>query len=281
MNQTIRGYILTQWLGSGGMGEVYQARQEATNRPVAIKLLRQVEQAERFRNEAAVQASLRHPHIGMLYEFFVENGLSCLVMEYIEGPTIEQAIRHNGPMPEATAWKLLGQIASALAYLHDRSIVHRDLKAGNVKLPRPDKAKLLDFGLARYVNSPRMTRQGHVVGTASSMAPEQFSGESSAASDCWALGVLFYQMLTSYSPFGGSSESEIGRLIQKADYIDPARLNPALSRASQRLIAKLMTVSPEHRPTAHQVLEFVENPASLDRPDWVAPVRKWWEKMKF
>ncbi|GAB2575731.1 serine/threonine-protein kinase [Spirosoma areae] len=280
MNQTIRGYTLTQWLGSGGMGEVYQAHQAGTQRTVAIKLLRQVEQAERFRNEAAVQASLRHPHIGLLYEFFVENGLSCLVMEYIEGPTIEQTIRKNGPLPEATAWKLLGQIAAALAYLNDRGIVHRDLKAGNIKLPRPDKAKLLDFGLARLAHSPRLTRQGHLVGTASSMAPEQFAGESSAASDCWALGVLLYEMVTGYSPFGGSTESEIGRLIQKADYLAPARLNPALSRASIRLIDRLLMVAPEHRLTAHQVLERIEHPSHLEAPDWVAPIWKWWEKMK-
>ena len=281
MNQTIRGYTLTEWLGSGGMGEVYQARQAGTNRTVAIKLLRQVEQAERFRNEATVQVSLRHPHIGLLYEFFVENGLSCLVLEYIEGPTIEQFIRKNGLFPEKAAWQLLGQIASALAYLHDQGIVHRDLKSGNIKLPHPDQAKLLDFGLARLTNSPRLTREGHLVGTAASMAPEQFAGESRAASDCWALGVLFYQMVTGYSPFGGSTESEIGRLIQKADYLPPARLNPALSKASERLIAKLLTVSPDYRLTARQVLDVIENPTQLEGPDWVGPIRQWWGKVKF
>jgi serine/threonine protein kinase len=280
MNQTIRGYTLTRWLGSGGMGEVYQAHQATTNRTVAIKLLRQLEQAERFRNEATVQASLRHPHMTLLYEFFVEDGLSCLVMEYVEGPTVEQFLQRNGPLPEATAWKLLGQVASALTYLHERGIVHRDLKASNIKLLPHQNIKLLDFGLARLANSPRLTRQGHVVGTASSMAPEQFRGESSTASDCWALGILLYEMLTGYSPFGGSTESEIGRLIQKADFISPIKLNASLSATSVRMISKLLTVSPERRLTAHQVLEISQDPARFGTSDWVDPIRKWWDKIK-
>jgi serine/threonine protein kinase len=280
MNQTIRGYTLTRWLGSGGMGEVYQAHQATTNRTVAIKLLRQLEQAERFRNEASVQASLRHPHMTLLYEFFVEDGLSCLVMEYVEGPTVEQFLQRNGPLPEATAWKLLGQVASALTYLHERGIVHRDLKASNIKLLPHQNIKLLDFGLARLAHSPRLTRQGHVVGTASSMAPEQFRGESSTASDCWALGILLYEMLTGYSPFGGSTESEIGRLIQKADFISPIKLNASLSATSVRLINKLLTVSPERRLTAHQVLEISQDPARFGTSDWVDPIRKWWDKIK-
>ncbi|QHV97705.1 serine/threonine-protein kinase [Spirosoma endbachense] len=280
MNQTIRGYTLTRWLGSGGMGEVYQAHQATTNRTVAIKLLRQLEQAERFRNEASVQASLRHPHMTLLYEFFVEDGLSCLVMEYVEGPTVEQFLQRNGPLPEATAWKLIGQVASALSYLHERGIVHRDLKASNIKLLPHQNIKLLDFGLARLANSPRLTRQGHVVGTASSMAPEQFRGESSSASDCWALGILFYEMLTGYSPFGGSTESESGRLIQKADFISPIKLNASLSATSVRLINKLLTVSPERRLTAHQVLEISQDPDRLGTADWADPIRKWWDKIK-
>ncbi|MBD2702784.1 serine/threonine protein kinase [Spirosoma sp. BT702] len=280
MNQTIRGYTLTQWLGSGGMGEVYQAVHDSTQRTVAIKLLSQLEQAERFRNEAALQASVRHPHIALIYDFFVEKNLPCLVMEYVEGPTLQQVIRKNASLSEEAAWKYLGKIASALDYLHQRDIIHRDLKAGNIKLTREGQPKLLDFGLARQANSPRLTRQGHLVGTVASMAPEQFSGESNAASDCWALGVLFYEMLTGYSPFGGSTDSEIGRLIQKADYLSPVKLQPAISRASERLINKLLVVSPERRLTARQVLDIIKEPALLDKSDWMEPMRKLWGKMK-
>ncbi|RRB00091.1 serine/threonine-protein kinase [Larkinella rosea] len=280
MNQPIRGYTLTQWVGSGGMGEVYQAYHTATQRTVAIKMLSRVEQAERFRNEAAVQASLRHPHIALVYEFFVENNLSCLVLEYIEGPTIEQYIKKSGPLSEEVAWNLLAQIASAMDYLHNRGIVHRDLKAGNVKIARQGKAKLLDFGLARFANSPKLTHEGYVIGTTGSMAPEQFSGQSSSASDCWALGVLLYEMLTGQSPFGGSTLSEISRRIQKADYVAPQKLNPRLSKASERLIDKLLTVSPDRRFTARQVVEALRHPHLLDSPDWVGQMRKWWDRVK-
>ena len=275
MHQTIRGYSLTLWLGSGGMGEVYQALHTATQRVVAIKLLSHLEYSERFRNEAAVQASLRHPHITLLYEFFVENNLPCLVMEYVEGPTIEQHIRRNGPLSEEAAWKILGQVASALAYLHGRGVVHRDLKSGNIKISRNQKVKLLDFGLARTHNAPRLTSEGHLVGTAASMAPEQFSGESRAASDCWAMGVLLYEMLTGYTPFGGNTDTEISRLIQKGDYIPPTKLNPTLSKASERLINKLLVVSPQRRLTAQEVLDILQNPALLNSPAWVGQVKKW------
>jgi serine/threonine protein kinase len=280
MHQPIRGYTLTQWVGSGGMGEVYQAYHTATQRTVAIKMLSRVEQADRFRNEAAVQASLRHPHIALVYEFFVESGLSCLVLEYIEGPTVEQHIRKNGPLSEELAWKLLAQTASAMDYLHSRGIVHRDLKAGNIKITRNGKAKLLDFGLARFANSPKLTHQGYLIGTAYSMAPEQFSGQSSSASDCWALGVLLYEMLTGQLPFGGKTQSEIGRQIQKADYLSPRKLNPNLSKASERLIDRLLTVSPDRRMTARQVMEVLRHPALLDSPDWMGQVRKWWDRVK-
>lgn len=279
MNQTINGYTLMQWLGAGGMGEVYQAYHATTQRTVAIKLLRRLEHTERFRNEAAVQASLGHSHIAMVYEFFVDKGLFCLVMEYIDGPTLEQLIRKHTKLPEETAWKLLGQVASALAYLHKHGIVHRDLKAGNIKITKQGQAKLLDFGLARYAHSPKLTSQGHLVGTASSMAPEQFAGESSAASDCWALGVLLYEMVTGYTPFGGSSESEIGRLIRQADYIPPAKLNSDLSRYSSKLIERLLTVAPERRLTAQQVQEVTQNPELLNSVNWLGQVRKWWGKI--
>ncbi|MBC7893161.1 MAG: serine/threonine protein kinase [Sphingobacteriaceae bacterium] len=278
--KNLRGYAINQWIGSGGMGEVYLAQHTVTQRTVAIKLLRRLEQGERFRHEAAVQAGLRHPNIALVYDYFVENGLPCLVMEYIEGPTLEQAIRKNGVLPERTALILLEQIASALAYLHGKGIVHRDLKPGNVKITRQKTAKLLDFGLARWADSPKLTAEGHLVGTAASMSPEQFAGESSSASDCWALGVLLYEMLTGHSPFGGTTESELSRRIQKGDYLSALKFNATLSRFSERLIGKLLTVSPQHRLTASEVVVALRNPTLLEASDWFGHLKNWWERLR-
>ena len=109
------------------------------------------------------------------------------------------------------------------------------------------------------------------------MSPEQFCDKSSAASDCWALGFLLYEMLTGKPPFGGNTESETGRRIQKADYLSPVKLNANVSLASGRLIGKLLTMSPERRLTAPQVLEVLQNPAL---PDTLGSMKSWWGKVK-
>ncbi len=259
-HKTIGKYALTKWLGSGGMGEVYQAEHITTHQPAAVKILSRADQAARFQNEAYIQASVQHPHIAALYEYVVEEGYPCIIMEYVEGPTLEKLIARHRRLPEAFALKLLEQIASAVVYLHKKEIIHRDLKTCNIKVTTDAISKLLDFGIAKAAYTPRLTREGYVIGTTYSMAPEQFQNHVGKESDCWALGVLLYEMLTGYRPFDGKTETEIRIKIERGEYMAPDLLIPDLSRTSRKIIRKLLTHTPKNRPTAAQLLEILHKP---------------------
>jgi eukaryotic-like serine/threonine-protein kinase len=254
LGQHIRGYALTQWLGSGGMGEVYQALHHATRQPAAIKILHHPDQAARFRNEAYIQSSVKHPHIAALYDFVMEGPTPCIIMEYVEGITIEKLIKRQGRLPEAFVWKLFEQIVSAVAYLHERGIIHRDLKPGNVKINRESVAKLLDFGIAKAAYTPKLTQEGYIVGTAHYMAPEQFNGKVGMQSDCWALGVLLYEMLTGHLPFDGRTETEVRIKVEQGNYTEPDLLAPDLSKKSKHLIHKLLKPAQAQRMSSVMLL---------------------------
>jgi eukaryotic-like serine/threonine-protein kinase len=241
------------------MGEVYKAEHIATRQPAAVKILSRADQAARFQNEAYIQASVQHPHIAALYDYVVEEKYPCIVMEYVEGPTLEKLIARHRRLPEDFALRLLKQLVSAVVHLHEKDIIHRDLKSCNVKVTSEGSAKLLDFGIAKAAYTPRLTREGYVIGTTYSMAPEQFQNQVGKESDCWALGVLLYEMLTGYRPFDGKSETEIRIRIERGEYMAPDLLIPNLSRTSRRIVRKLLTHTPKNRLTAPQLLELLQN----------------------
>jgi eukaryotic-like serine/threonine-protein kinase len=258
--KTIGQYSLTRWLGSGGMGDVYQAEHLFTRQPAAIKVLSRIDQTARFQNEAYIQASVRHPHIAVLYEYVMEGQHPCIVMEYVEGPTLEKLIARHRRLPEATALRILEEVVSAVAHLHERGIIHRDLKSCNIKITSSGAPKLLDFGIAKAAYTPRLTREGYVIGTTYAMAPEQFQNHVGLESDCWSLGVLLYEMLTGYRPFDGKTETEIRIKIERGHYMAPDLLIPNLSKPSRRIIRRLLTPQSRQRMTAAQLLEALRYP---------------------
>lgn len=282
LGQNIKGYILTQWLGSGGMGEVYQAQHQTSRRLAAVKVLYRTDQAARFKNEAYIQASVQHPHIAALYEYTIENGTPCIIMEYVEGITLEKLIKRQGRLPESFVWKIMEQIVLAVVHLHERNIIHRDLKPGNVKVNRESFAKLLDFGIAKSVYTPKLTQEGYIVGTSHYMAPEQFQNKVGIESDCWALGVLFYEMLTGYLPFDGRSETEVRLKIEKGNYTAPDLLVPEVSKRSKRLIQRLLKANASSRMNANELLTALQNPDNnslFSITEWVNNITDFVDKM--
>lgn len=253
----IAGYILGDRIGSGGMGDVYKAYNASLNRTAAVKVLHQAEMADRFKNEAYIQSSVTHPNIARLYEFTACGNQHCIVMEYVEGECLDALLKRKGKLSSPETEDIIRQILSALAYLHKKDIFHRDIKPQNFKIQADGTVKMLDFGIARHKYSPRLTRQGFIVGTTEYLAPEQFHQEPELKSDIWALGVMTYELVTGYLPFEGTNPVVIQSLIKKAQYTDPRILVPDISGKLVELIEKSLRVNPATRPSASSLASLL------------------------
>jgi len=227
-------YVIEELLGRGGMGEVYTARDTTLNRTVAIKVLPDPladdpERLARFRREAQVLATLNHPNIAHIHGFEESTGVSAIVMELVDGPTLADRIAHGAiPLPEALP--IAGQIADALEAAHEQGIIHRDLKPTNIKVRDDGTVKVLDFGLAKALGvsdsgntdalksptrSLHATQSGLILGTAAYMAPEQALGKTvDKRADIWSFGCVLYEMLTGRRAFAGDEVADtLARVI--------------------------------------------------------------------
>jgi eukaryotic-like serine/threonine-protein kinase len=263
-------YEIVSPLGVGGMGEVYRARDSKLGRDVALKVIapefaHDQQRMGRFQREAQVLASLNHPHIASIYGFEDSSGVSALVMELVEGPTLAERI-HQGAIPLDEALPIARQIAEALECAHERGIVHRDLKPANIKLTNDGKVKVLDFGLAKALqddtsgtdisNSPTLTmgstKAGIILGTAAYMSPEQAKGKSAdRRADIWSFGVVLYEMLTGEQAFGGETVSDsLASVIKDAPDFSklPAQTPPRVRELLQRCLQK----DPKQRLQSHR-----------------------------
>src|SRR5215204_3335391 len=253
-------YEILSALGAGGMGEVYRATDTNLKRAVAIKVLPESIAAERerlarFQREAEVLASLNHPNIAAIYGLERSDGATALVMELVEGPTLADRIA-KGPILLDEALPIAVQIAEALQAAHDQGIIHRDLKPANVKL-RPDgTVKVLDFGLAKALDSPStintsqsptittpaMTGMGVILGTAAYMSPEQAKGrQADKRSDVWAFGAVLYEMLTGQRAFNGEDVSDTLATVLKSEpdwNALPSEVSPLVVTLVRRCLEK-------------------------------------------
>lgn len=202
--KVIHGYRITRAVGRGGMAVVYEARRLEDQATVALKmmshrLLYQAGAVSRFRTEAEIVKTLRHENIAALYDEFPAYRTRFLAMEFCDGRTLHQIVQQRGPLDEATARKILGQLACALRYVHARGVVHRDLKPSNVMLNLDGRVKLMDFGLALPdpLSDHTVTRSQVSVGTPIYMAPEQLSrAEAGVESDLYALACIVYEIVS-------------------------------------------------------------------------------------
>lgn len=250
LQATIGTYRLVDFLGAGGMGEVYRAIDNRTKRVVAIKVLssRDPGFVARFSNEARIQARLRHPNIATFYEFLEFDERPCIVMECVEGQTLHQYLQNEGPFPVGHALAIFQAVVDAIAYMHDHNIVHRDIKTGNIKITPTGQVKLLDFGIAKGPSSPGLTATGAVVGTPEYLSPEQLKGhKADARSDIWALGILLYEMLTGHVPFEANNLLDLYGKISKAVFVPPAVLNPEITSRIEAIIAHCLKKKPTDR----------------------------------
>jgi len=254
--KVLSGHRILRCIGRGAMAVVYEAETLASGDRVALKMMSHrlvfnPGAVSRFEREARIVQSLRHENIAELVGTFPAFGTEFLVMEYCRGAALNQLLSRHGPFPPVQAKPILGQIASALTFVHERGIVHRDLKPGNVILTPQGRTKLMDFGLAkedRKIDDDTATLQGTAVGTPLYMAPEQMMGEDSGARmDVYAFGCLALELVTGEVPFRVSSFRQIYR--DKIEHkVPPAeRIGPGIDRPFRNLIARAMDPEPEAR----------------------------------
>jgi serine/threonine-protein kinase len=271
VGEKIGDYSIVGFLGAGGMGEVYQGVHTKINRAAAIKVLSNYANnpmfITRFFNEARVQSSLQHPNIAALYDFQEINNQLYIFMEYADGERLEDLIARRAFTVE-DALKTFESICEAIAFIHRNGIVHRDIKAQNVKLTSTGTVKLLDFGIAKDAASQRLTKIGGLIGTPHYLAPEQLAGkEGSPQTDIWALGVLFYEVLTGSEPFKSDTFGELHSQISNGNFEAPEKLNPAVSRQVSQIVARCLEKKPQDRyQTVDEILADVRQVLRREKP---------------
>lgn len=253
--RSIGRYRIEALLGTGAMGEVYRAHDPAIDRLVAIKVVRPelvagsggAQLLERFRREARAAGRRFHPNIVAIWDFGDDNGTPFLVMELVEGQSLDQLIKSTGPLAQERCVAIITQVLSALGFAHASGIVHRDIKPSNIMVLPGDQVKVADFGIAR-LEASEFTIVGDLLGTPAYMAPEQLSGGPiDHRTDLFATGVILFEMLTGVKPFRGKSITEIMSFMEKRGPEDIRVLNPAVPEAMKRVIGKSVGFDPAQR----------------------------------
>jgi eukaryotic-like serine/threonine-protein kinase len=252
-NVLIDRYEVGRLLGSGGMAEVFEGRDRLLARRVAIKVLlsqyaRDPAFLTRFKREAQAAASLSHPNIVGVYDTGVQDGTNFIVMEYVEGRTLREVIRNEGPLMPERAAEIASDVCQALAAAHARGLIHRDIKPGNVMLTPDGTVKVMDFGIARATTSETITQTSAVIGTAQYISPEQAQGQTvDFRSDLYSLGCCLYEMLTGVVPFTGATPVAIAYRHVREDPTPPRQLNPDVTPELEAVVLKAMAKHPDER----------------------------------
>jgi serine/threonine-protein kinase len=251
-------YELGETLGYGGMSEVHRGRDVRLGRDVAVKVLRadlarDPQFQHRFRREAQNAAALNHPAIVAVYdtgETASDYGpLPYIVMEFVEGRTLRDIVKTEGPMDEQRAMETMADVCAALDFSHRNGIIHRDVKPANVMINNAGAVKVMDFGIARALaDGQGVTQTAAVVGTAQYLSPEQARGELvDARSDVYAAGCVLYELITGDPPFTGDSPVAVAYQHVREDPIPPSRQNPDVSAALDAVVLKAMSKNPANR----------------------------------
>lgn len=259
-------YRLGTLLGRGGMSDVFRAVDEVNQTDVAIKIVRSPdrEYAQRLAQEAQALRRFSHPGLVQLFETGVNGDMAYLVMEYVDGPSLDQALR-QGPLTAAETASIGSSLADALAYAHAQGVVHRDVKPANILIGADGLARLTDFGIARLVDASTLTVTGTMLGTATYMAPEQLENHAVGPSaDVWSLGIVLLECLTGERVYAGTPSQVLARRMS-----GPVSLPEGLPVPWRLLLTGMLAPTPDDRLSALDVSTMLATPAF--RAPWVRP----------
>jgi len=257
--EKILGYKLERMLGQGGMGEVYRGVHPALGQEVAVKVLdpvlaRDPELRERFIQEARIQIGLRHQGIVQVLTADTEGEHLALVMEYVEGLSLDELIRKRGHLPPAEAASLFGQVLDALSFAHRNGVIHRDIKPSNIMVQADGEAKIMDFGIAKVLGSTKLTQTGTAIGSAHYMSPEQVLGKKDIdhRTDIYSLGVSLYEALVGLPPFAEEgmntdSDFKIKDAQVRKEPTDPRKLQAEVPSEMAKTVLSAMAKDREER----------------------------------
>jgi len=290
-------YQVVRMLGRGAMGLVYEGLDPRLDRKVAIKVISTAALADgelrasysaRFIQEAQAVARLNHPHIVTLYDFGEENGVAYMVMELVRGEELAayfdmtQDFHLEFTLEDAV--RMSCELLEALGYAHRNGVIHRDIKPANVMLSQDLRVKLTDFGVARMAALGLDPSEGELVGTPSFMSPEQITGQAvGPQSDIFAVGIILYQFLTNERPFRGAGMFAVQQKILHEQPVPPSLLNPLLSPAFDRIVARALAKQPAQRyPTAQAFRDDLQRAlngeslaGTLPGSPWRSPDLSW------
>lgn len=258
-------YEIIRRLGSGGMADVYLARDIQLGRQVAIKVLykryaRDEEFVARFRREAQSAAALNHPHIVSIYDRGEAEDSYYIAMEYLEGRSLKDVIDEEGPLQPARAIGFAEQILRALQFAHENNVIHRDIKPHNIVINDRGQLKVTDFGIARAGSSPSVTETGSIIGTAQYLSPEQAKGKAvEQSSDLYSLGIVLYEMLTGRVPFEGENPVAIALKHLSDEPVPPQALVPDVPDNLNAVVMRSLAKDTRDRyPSAEEFLADLE-----------------------
>jgi eukaryotic-like serine/threonine-protein kinase len=258
-------YEIRSLLGTGGMASVYLGTDRVLDRPVAVKVLARqfagdASFVERFRREAQAAAALNHPNVVSVYDTGDDGDVHYIVMEYVQGRTLADVIRDEGPLLPQRAAEIAEGVAAALAFAHRAGLVHRDVKPANVMITPTGDVKVMDFGIARAQTGDSLTRTESVLGTATYFSPEQAKGEGvDARSDIYALGCVLWEMLAGRPPFTGDTAVTVAMKHVRDEPAPPSSVNPDVPPPLDAITLKALAKNPSNRyQTASELASDLE-----------------------
>ena len=266
-------YALEALVGSGGMADVYRAKDQLLERTVAVKILHQqyendTEFITRFQREAKAAARITHPNIVNVYDVGVAEGRHYIVMEYVPGRTLKERIKEEGPVPVPQALQIARQIAGALAQAHANNLVHCDIKPHNILVMPDGNVKVADFGIARAVTESTMTYNDNIMGSVHYFSPEQARGTMiTPKSDVYSLGVLLYEMLSGRIPFDGNTAVSIARKHLEEDPQPLHMIAPGIPPVVEALVTRMMAKDPAQRPDSSMLVQDIVRAEQMMRSD--------------